>query len=112
MSNSLPTINPDNYESQHSYNNEKMQKLLETLFPELKVPYDTIFQILSYLQDTGVNGMILPQVIRGIYNLHIGSGEGQVIVHVKNGVTNVQNRENNKEVELIVRKTTRIETFE
>lgn len=96
---SLPTINPDKYEDQLSVNNEKMQKMLDALFPELKVPYDAVYQILAYLQETKVNSLILPYVVRGIYNISVGTGKGQVIVHVKNNVTNVQTREQNDDIE-------------
>ncbi len=91
----LPTINPDNYDDQLFNNNEKMQKMLNQLFPELHVPYDAVFQILSYLADTKINALILPHVIRGIYNLQLGTGKGQVIVHVRSGVSNVQVQEQN-----------------
>ena len=75
-----------------------MQSLLNQLFPNLLVPYDVIFQILSYLEETQINSLILPHVIRGIHNLRIGTGRGQVIIHVQSGVTNVQTRENNEPI--------------
>lgn len=95
----LPTINPDKYEDVLAHNNEQVQKLLEQLFPDLRIPYDVIYQTLSYLQETKVNGLILPRVIRGIYNLTVGTGKGQVIVHVRNNVTNIQTREQDDDVE-------------
>lgn len=100
MTGGLPTINPNNYEDQLFHNNEKMQSVLESLFPELKLPYDAVFQLLSFLQETQINPGILPHVIRGIYNLNIGSGKGQVIVHVQSGITNVQTREQNDNIPL------------
>lgn len=98
---SLPTIQAQDYQTQLSVNNEKMQQLLIALFPEMRLPYDSIFQILSYLQDTKVNAQILPYVIRGIYNISIGTGKGQVIVHIKNNITNVQTRENNDDIDTL-----------
>ena len=99
MSKGLPTINADSYFEQSAHNNDQMQKLLETLFPEIKVPYDSIYQFLDYLQETKVNAQILPHVIRGVYNLSIGTGQGQVIIHVKGNITNVQTREQNEDLE-------------
>jgi hypothetical protein len=98
---SLPTIQAQDYDTQLSINNEKMQQLLVTLFPEMNLPYDAVFQILSYLQETKINSQILPYVIRGIYNISIGTGKGQVIVHIKNNITNVQTRENNDDIETL-----------
>jgi len=97
---SLPTIN-DSYESQITVNNQKMQELLKTLFPDLAVPYDAIYQMLSYIQDTKINAQILPHVVRGIYNIIIGTGKGQVIIHIRNNVTNVQTRENNDDIDTL-----------
>ena len=95
MSKGLPTINPKLYDDQLFNNNERMQGLLETIFPNLLIPYDIVYRIIAYLEETQINGMILPDVIRAIYNLHIGSGEGQVVIHVRSGITNVQLREQN-----------------
>lgn len=100
----LPTINPQNYDEQLFHNNEKMQKMLESLFPELKLPYDAVFQLLSFLEETQVNAGILPHVIRGIYNLKIGTGKGQVIIHVQSGITNVQTREQNDNIPITFEK--------
>lgn len=104
MSKGLPTVNPGDYDNQLFNNNEKMQKLLETLFPELRVPYDSVFQIISFLQETQINPGILPRVIRGIYNLNAGTGKGQVIVHVSAGITNVQTREQDENLPLVIEK--------
>ena len=102
MTNGLPTINPNNYDDALFHNNEKMQKMLSTLFPELHLPYDAVFQLLSFLQETQVNAGILPHVIRGIYNLKVGTGKGQVIVHVQNTITNVQTREQSENVPITI----------
>lgn len=104
MTKGLPTINPLEYTDQLFNNNEKMQKILESLFPELKVPYDSVFQILSFLEETNINPGILPQVIRALYNLNVGTGKGQVIIHVQSGITNVQTREQNDNQSLIFEK--------
>lgn len=98
----LPTINPNNYEEALFHNNEKMQNLLNTLFPNLSIPYDAVYQIMSFLEETQINPGILPHVIRGIYNLKVGTGKGQVIVHVQNTITNVQTRENNDNIPLLI----------
>ena len=101
MSKGLPTINPNNYDDQLFHNNVEMQKILDSLFPELKMPYDSVYKILSYLAETNINATILPYVIRGINNIIIGTGKGQVIVHVRGNITNVQNRESNDDIETL-----------
>ncbi len=77
-------MNPDleDYNTQLSINNQKMEGLLKAMFPDLQVSYDDIYGILTYLEQTQVNAEILPEVIRGIHNLMIGGGEGQLIIHV------------------------------
>ena len=96
MNKSLPTINPKSYDDQLFHNNIKMQSLLEQLFPTLFLPYDSIFRLLSYLEETQINAMILPQIIRAIYNISVGTGEGRVVIHIKGGITNIESRENNE----------------
>jgi hypothetical protein len=93
---SLPTIDPYQYESQN--NNTKMQTLLGQLFPELKVPYEYVFDILNFLSETNINARIIPKVIRGVHNLLSGTGRGQVIVHVLKDTTNVSIRENDESI--------------
>ena len=91
---SLPTIvYPTNYHEQLANNNEHASQLLAVIFPQITIPYDHLFNIISYLEETGVNPAIIPQVIRGIHNLFIGTGRGQVIVHVSKNKSNVEIRE-------------------
>jgi hypothetical protein len=99
---SIPTVQQDyeNYDKQLEVNNSKAEELLGQLFPELKLPREDIFNILSFLQETKVNAQILPKVIRGVYNLTIGTGKGQVIVYVKGETVNVQTRETDEDIHL------------
>lgn len=57
-------------------NEEKYLQILKTLDPELYI-------IKMALQETGVNPMILPRVIRMLGNLDIGSGYGEVTILMK-----------------------------
>ncbi len=95
---SLPTIQQDNYELEKDNNNDKIGELFDQLFPELTLPKGEIYQILSYLQETKINAQLLPRVIRGVYNLTLGTGKGQVIIHVQGDVVNVQTRESDEEI--------------
>lgn len=97
---SLPTIEQEiTYEKEVDNNNAKVNELFNKMFPELTLPRAEIFEILSFLQETKVNAQILPRVIRGVYNLTIGTGKGQVIVHVQGDVVNVQTRETDDEIQ-------------
>jgi hypothetical protein len=102
MTISLPTVQQDyeSYDKQIEINNAKAEELLGQLFPELKLPREDIFNILSFLQETKVNAQILPKVIRGVYNLTIGTGKGQVIIYVKGETVNVQTRETDEDIHL------------
>lgn len=95
---SLPTIDLEDYNQQLSINNQKMEGLLKAMFPDLGVPYEDVYQILLFLEQTQVNSEVLPKVIRGIHNIVIGTGKGQVIVHVQEQMTNVSVREQDEEV--------------
>ena len=95
---SLPTIDPYDYHQVENHNDEKVAQMFNALFPELNIPHEAIFQILSYLQETQVNAMILPRVIRGVHNIMLGTGRGQVIVHVQKDIANVSVRENDEEI--------------
>lgn len=99
---SLPTVQQDyeSYDKQLEVNNDKAEELLSQLFPELQLPREDIFQILSFLQETKVNAQILPRVIRGVYNLTVGTGRGQVVIHVKGETVNVQTRETDQDIKL------------
>lgn len=86
------------YDQEAENNRQKAEELLKLLFPNLKVPYEFVYQIASYLEETGVNPQVVPRVIRSIYNITIGTGVGQVIVHVNKSVVNVSTRETDVEI--------------
>ena len=96
-------IDPDltDYNQQVINNNElimaKVEPLLRELFPNLDIPYKYIYQVLLFLEDTQVNPEVLPKVIRGIHNIVIGTGKGQVIIHVQGEISNVSVRETDAE---------------
>lgn len=94
---SLPTIDPYDYWGRMENNNQIMEDKLRELFPETQVPYDYIGQLLTFLQETKVNARILPKVIRGVHNILLGTGQGQVIIHVRQDTVNVSVRENDSE---------------
>lgn len=91
---SLPTIEQEPYMIERSNNDKKIAEIFTQLFPDTPVPYEYIFDVVRLLEQTKVNARILPEVIRGIYNLRVGDHKGQVIVHVQKELTNVQIREN------------------
>ncbi len=103
---SLPTIinNKGYYETEYSDNPEdennakKMEDLFDSVFPDLTIPCGYIYEILKYLEETNVNARVIPKVIRGVNNLLIGTGKGQVIVHVNKNIMNVSVRENDEEI--------------
>lgn len=95
---SLPTVDLEDYNTQLSINNQKMEGLLKAMFPDMIIPYEDIYQILLFLEETQVNPQVLPKVIRGIHNIVIGTGKGQVIVHVGPELVNVSIREQGEEV--------------
>ena len=95
---SKPIIDLEDYNTQLAINNQKMEGMLKALFPDLNVPYEDIYQILLFLEQTQVNAAVLPKVIRNIHNIAIGTGKGQVIVHVQGELTNVSMREQDEEV--------------
>src|SRR3990167_9329555 len=94
MSKSLPTIEQNPYTVERSNNDAKISALFASLFPDTPVPYEYIFDMVRLLEQTKVNARILPEVIRGIYNLNASDRRGQVIIHVQKDLTNVQIREN------------------
>jgi len=96
--NSLPTIDQSNYYNQLNNNNTKMDDLFRQMFPDLSVPHEFVFQMLQFLNETKVNARILPRVIRGVNNILIGTGRGQVIVHVCKENMNVSIRETDEEM--------------
>ncbi len=98
--NSLPTVNPEDYWVQSDHNGELMTRLFEQLFPGLPqlISPDVLFEIVSFLSETKVNPRVIPKVIRGVNNILMGTGSGQVIVHVSKDFMNVSVRENDEEI--------------
>jgi hypothetical protein len=94
MTQDLPCL----YDQEAEHNNEKAEQLMRVLFPNLKTSYQFIYQIASYLEETGVNPQVLPRVIRSIHNIIIGTGVGQVLVHVNKEALNVSTRETDTEI--------------
>lgn len=94
--NALPSLSQ--YDVERENNDALAQNLLERLFPGVAVPYDLLFQTVAYLAETKVNPQILPRVIRAVHNITIGTGVGQVIVHVNKSVVNVSMRETDQEI--------------
>ena len=88
----------EDYNAQLKINNQKMETLLIAMFPDLAIPYEDVYRILLFLEETQVNAEVLPRVIRGVHNIVIGTGVGQVTVHVNKGLTNVTVREQDIEV--------------
>jgi hypothetical protein len=90
---SLPTIELEPYQLERRNNDSKVIELFKSLFPDTPVPYEYIFDLVRFLEETKVNARVLPEVIRGVNNIIIGTGKGQVIVHVSKELMNVQIRE-------------------
>lgn len=88
------------YEDESKINNAKMSELFKAIFPDIPVPYEYMYDLLQYLSTTKVNAGILPRVIRGIHNIEIGTGKGQVVVHVQRDVMNVSVRETDEEMKV------------
>ena len=97
---SLPTIELGEYDLERSNNDKKIVELFKQLFPDTPVPYEYIFDLVRFLETTKVNAKVLPEVIRGVHNLIIGTGRGQVIVHVQKETMNVQVREQGEDMKL------------
>jgi hypothetical protein len=97
--NSCPTTIENTYLIERDNNDEKIAQLFSTLFPDIKedLVYD-IAKIASYLQETKVNPELIPRVVRGVHNILIGTGKGQVILHVQKSMTNVSVRETDEEI--------------
>lgn len=95
---SLPTIDQDPFLVESLNNNAKAVELLQGMFPDLFVPLGYVLDLLHYLSETGVNPEVLPHVVRGVNNVLIGTGCGQVIVHIRDGQMNVETREQNKDL--------------
>jgi hypothetical protein len=95
LMNSLPTTT---YDQEKENNDKQMQKIMEQIFPGVSVPYEFIYQIITFITETGVNAQILPKVIRGVYNVSIGTGQGQIVIHVNGDKVNVSVRETDSEI--------------
>lgn len=91
---SLPTItDPTQYDQQLENNNRVLDGLLNQLFPNITLPHQNIYQILQYLDQTSVNPEVLPRVIRSVQNIILGTGQGEVLIHVRRDVMTVEARE-------------------
>lgn len=90
---------PDSYDEQLAINNAQMEALLKTIFPDVSTPYEYIYETIKFLEETHVNGAILPKVIRGIHNIVVGTGHGQVVVHVQSETINVTSTERDEEIQ-------------
>lgn len=91
---SLPTIfDPTQYDQQLESNNRNLTLVLDSLFPNLTIPHDNVYKILQYLDQTSVNPEILPRVIRSVQNIILGSGLGEVLIHVRKNTMMVEARE-------------------
>ncbi len=103
MMESLPTISdPTNYNQQLENNNRILDELIDQLFPNLTISQDNIYKILSYLDQTSVNPEILPRVIRSVQNIILGTGQGEVLIHVRSGKMSVEARE--KDIQMKVKR--------
>lgn len=98
MSSQPTTVEAVQYHVQLEHNNNQATQLFTALFPEIEpgILMETL-NIVQYLSQTRVNPQIIPRVIRGIHNIMIGTGRGQVIVHVQGQTTNVSVRETSEE---------------
>jgi hypothetical protein len=103
--NSLPTqVNV--YLVEKEANDAHMAELFAALFPDIdeKLVYN-VAKITSYIQETGVNPELIPRVVRGVHNIILGTGKGQVILHVQKDMTNVSVRETDEEINTSMKKT-------
>ena len=100
MNSSLPTIieHRSQYETELDTNTQKMEDLFNAVFPNVNVPCQYIYEVLKFLEETNVNAGVLPKVIRGVNNILLGTGKGQVIVHVQKNIMNVSVRENDDDI--------------
>ena len=68
-------------------NEDQYLEVVKALDPEL-------YMIKIALQETGVNAQILPRIIRSLGNLNVGTGYGQIIIHLRSRiVTQIQANE-------------------
>lgn len=90
------------YEREAQANNKRVADMFQQMFPGLDMPYEYVYELLQYLSETKVNAQILPRVIRGVNNIVMGTGKGQVIVHVQKEIMNVSIRETDDELQVKV----------
>lgn len=97
--NSLPTVIDNSFLAEQDTNGQRVTQMFALLYPDIddRLVYD-IAKIASYLQETKVNPELIPRVIRGVHNILIGTGKGQVILHVQKTMTNVSVRETDEEM--------------
>lgn len=82
MNESLPTVEQANLDNFYD--------VVRKLDPEL-------YLIKIALQETGVNPMILPRIVRSIFNLAEGTGYGKVQVFIQNKmITHVKGEESDE----------------
>ena len=95
---------PNQHSTQEAPNNKAVSDLFAALFPDIQddMVYE-VARITSYLYQTSVNPDILPRVIRSVFNIMSGTGEGQVIIHVRKGLMTLEAKEHEGEI-----KTTRL----
>lgn len=67
------------YKKQELSNQKKYLEIMRTIDPEL-------YLVKIALEDTGVNPLVLPRIIRAMANLSIGTGYGDVTILMKAGV--------------------------
>jgi hypothetical protein len=84
---------PTSYQAQNENNSSQISVMFSQLFPNLTLSHDDIYHILSYLDQTSVNPQVLPRVIRSVQNIMIGTGQGEVLVHVRGETLTVEARE-------------------
>ena len=68
---STPTIN--------SMNLEQYWEVIRKLDPEL-------YLVKCALKETGISAMILPRIIRSLFNMAVGTKHGKVQIFMQNGV--------------------------
>jgi hypothetical protein len=99
MIKSLPTIaDLTQYDTQVENNNSHLTGVLDTLFPNLTIPHENVYKILQYLDQTSVNPEILPRVIRSVQNIILGTGQGEVLIHVRKEAMTVEARERDVQI--------------
>lgn len=67
------------HEQQQLSNEEKYLEIMKRLDPEM-------FLVKIALEQTGINPIILPRIIRSLANLNIGTGYGEVTLLVKDRI--------------------------